>query len=88
MIERVSQLPLIDLQYLESLSCFQIPVRHLLDEIVRAYFLYVHPHLPILNEADFWSMYSGEATGELKMSLFVFHAMISTACGVSYLLGS
>lgn len=84
-VDKVSDLPLDDLQYLESISCFQVPVRHVLDEIMRAYFLYVHPHLPILKEAEFWRMYSGDTSGGFKMSLFVFHAMISTACGVSSL---
>jgi hypothetical protein len=80
-----SNIPSEDLKYLEYLGCFQLPLQHHLHELVRAYFLYVHPHLPIINEGQFWDTYLGrEEGGEVsRLSLFVFQAMLLVSCSVS-----
>ncbi|KAJ5912019.1 uncharacterized protein N7473_001322 [Penicillium subrubescens] len=44
------------------------------------YFLYVHPCLPVINEAEFWPMLNQEATGKSSFSLLVFQAMMFAAC--------
>lgn len=55
-----------------------------MDQIVRQYFLHVHPLLPILNEGDFWEMYYNKRSGEsMSMSLLVFQAMMFVSCNVS-----
>ncbi|KAL2848972.1 hypothetical protein BJX68DRAFT_276164 [Aspergillus pseudodeflectus] len=75
-----SEIPQEDIQYLNLKGCFRVPSGGTLDEFVRKYFLYVHPCLPIINEAEFWQMYyhqSGvEQTG---VTLFTFQAMLFAA---------
>ena len=76
-----------DASFLEQRRCLHVPARPILDEFIREYFLHVHPILPVLNERDFWSMYSGpdpHAPGRTRMSLFVFQAMLFISCPVSF----
>lgn len=82
---RLHAIPAEDVNYLESQGCLHIPTRPSLDEFVRHYFLQVHVVLPILNEGDFWEMYSqGNKPGgsREKMSLLVFQAMLYASCNV------
>ncbi|KAL2828811.1 hypothetical protein BJY01DRAFT_255256 [Aspergillus pseudoustus] len=72
-----------DTQYLNLKGCFQVPSGATLDEFVRTYFLYVHPCLPIINEAEFWQIYyhqSTPGTDESGISLFTFQAMLFASC--------
>jgi hypothetical protein len=57
-----------------------IPKRHLLDELIREYFLHVHPNLPVIDEADFWDTYNGTITSSI--SVMCLHAMMFAACSV------
>lgn len=85
-----------DVDFMEAEGCFHLPTRPILDQIVRQYFLHVHPLLPLLNEGDFWEMYyyshsHRRTEGEEqpppppKLSLLVFQAIIFVACNVSTL---
>ncbi|OQU94611.1 Fungal specific transcription factor domain-containing protein [Cladophialophora immunda] len=70
-----------DVQYLERLGCYRVPSRALLDEFVKAYFRYIHPHQPILDEGDFWRVYTSPPTAQPRtISIFVFQAMLFAAC--------
>ncbi|VZI11919.1 unnamed protein product, partial [Fusarium fujikuroi] len=69
-----------DINYLEGQGCFRVPTPEALDEFVQEYFLHVHPALPLLDEAWFWTIYSRPARGRSNLSLFVFQAMLFTAC--------
>ncbi|KAL4914576.1 hypothetical protein BDW62DRAFT_204466 [Aspergillus aurantiobrunneus] len=73
-----SEIPQDDTQHLNLKGCFRVPSGATLDEFVRKYFLYVHPCLPIINEAEFWQMYYHQSgTGEdNRVSLFTFQAML------------
>lgn len=73
-----------DINYLEGQGCFRVPTPEALDEFVQEYFLHVHPALPLLDEAWFWTIYSRPARGRSNLSLFVFQAMLFTACSVCY----
>lgn len=80
-----------DVSYLEMQGCFRIPTKPVLDELVKQYFLHVHPIMPLYNEGDFWEMYgapSGSASEHGRVSLLIFQAMLFSACRVSRLLGS
>jgi hypothetical protein len=82
----LSSIPPEDLEYLDHLGCLQLPQRDSLDELVRAYFLYVHSHLPLIDEGNFWDTYLSRqfgVRGASRMSLFVFQAMLLVACSVS-----
>ncbi|EXA34695.1 hypothetical protein FOVG_14112 [Fusarium oxysporum f. sp. pisi HDV247] len=71
-----------DIRYLESRSCLSVPTPDALDDFIREYFLHVHPGLPLLDEAQFWAVYSGdkEPCGEPTISLFLFQAMLFASC--------
>lgn len=75
-----------DIRYLKMKRCLYVPRRSLLDEFVRGYFQYIHPLLPVLDESEFWHLYSSpeESSGRVKrMSLFTFQAMLCASCAVS-----
>ncbi|KAF4457418.1 fungal specific transcription factor domain-containing protein [Fusarium austroafricanum] len=70
-----------DVSYLRQQGCFNVPPKHILDEIVREYFLHVHPMLPFMDERAFWEKYScveGQSTN--KLSLFLIQAMLFASC--------
>ncbi|KAI7762207.1 hypothetical protein LZL87_006602 [Fusarium oxysporum] len=71
-----------DLNYMEAQGCLHVPSRPILDSFVEQYFRHHHPLLPLLNEGDFWEMYSQkESTGpQATMSLLVFQAMLFASC--------
>lgn len=75
-----------DINFMEAKGCLHIPVKHLLDEFIRQYFLHIHPFLPILDEGSFWTMYQGEelqSSSGTRISLLVLQAMLFASCGVS-----
>lgn len=87
-INNLSSLLAQDVSYLEMQGCFRIPTKPVLDELVKQYFLHVHPIMPLYNEGEFWEMYgasSGAAPGHGRVSLLVFQAMLFSACRVSRL---
>ncbi|KAF4975212.1 hypothetical protein FZEAL_7969 [Fusarium zealandicum] len=75
-----------DLSHLQAQGCLQLPSKTILDEFIRHYFLYVHPMLPLLNEADFWKSYeatlpdAGLECGGSPVSLFLLQAMMFASC--------
>ncbi|KAH7199011.1 uncharacterized protein B0J16DRAFT_392959 [Fusarium flagelliforme] len=78
-ITNLSSLHTDDVNYLESQGCFKIPESTFLDNLVRAYFRYAHPILPVVNEAEFWSIYdSGGKAGRIPFILL--SAMLFVAC--------
>ncbi|KAK0387795.1 hypothetical protein NLU13_4040 [Sarocladium strictum] len=71
-----------EVQRLEDQGALKVPSGEVLHEFIRHYFLYVHPCLPILNEASFWSLYSGQgpgSSGAEGISLALFQAMLLAA---------
>lgn len=83
----ISHLSPVQVQLLEEQGCFKVPSGSVLREFVRQYFLYVHPCLPILNEAAFWSMYQEQGINNQSydrgISLVLFQAMLFAASRVS-----
>ncbi|KAH6715892.1 hypothetical protein BKA61DRAFT_733726 [Leptodontidium sp. MPI-SDFR-AT-0119] len=75
-----------DFKFLEFKGCFHLPARPVLDDLVREYFLHVHPVLPVIDERSFWEMYfprenNRRRSGGQKIPLFVFRAMLFVSCG-------
>ncbi|PMD32631.1 hypothetical protein L207DRAFT_396203, partial [Hyaloscypha variabilis F] len=67
---------------LEKGGCLHIPTTTTLDHLIKAYFLYVHPNLPIVDEGHFWSIYTNQEETRSKpsrISLFLFQAMLFAA---------
>lgn len=72
-----------DIRYMELTGSLHIPMRPVLDELLREYFMHVHPVLPVIDERSFWSMYEDSITDLEKpgrLSLFVFQSMLFAAC--------
>lgn len=85
--ETLSHIAPEDFKFLEYKGCFHLPARPILDDLVREYFLHVHPMLPIIDEKAFWEMYvpregNAKRCGQRKIPLFVFRAMLFVSCGV------
>ncbi|KAF4950264.1 hypothetical protein FGADI_8315 [Fusarium gaditjirri] len=78
-LQKISQQ---DLNYMEAQGCLHVPTRPILDNFVEQYFRHHHPLLPLLNEGDFWDMYSQrESKGpQDTMSLLVFQAILFASC--------
>lgn len=79
---RLSSLPTEDVEYLISKRCLHVPKKDALDEFVTKYFAMVHPFVPLIDEAEFWSIYNGTA-GICTLSLFLFQAILFSSCAVS-----
>jgi len=74
-----------DATALEKGGCLHIPTTTTLDHLIKAYFLYVHPNLPIVDEGHFWSIYTNQEETRSKpsrISLFLFQAMLFAASNV------
>ncbi|KAH7317793.1 hypothetical protein BKA65DRAFT_515202 [Rhexocercosporidium sp. MPI-PUGE-AT-0058] len=74
-----------DFKFLEFKGCFHLPARPILNELVKEYFLHVHPVLPVIDERSFWEMYfpregSGKRSTNPKIPLFVFRARLFVSC--------
>ena len=74
-----------DREYLRSQGCFQLPSVPAFYGLMRAYFSLIHPNLPIINEADFWSLWSpdGDTFHVGQFSILVLQAMSFAATSVS-----
>lgn len=85
-VGNIHTIPYEDVNYLESQGCLHVPNRPILDVFLRSYFMHVHVFLPLIDEGDFWDMYSGSptTTGGVKtaVSLLVLQAMIFSTCNV------
>ncbi|KAI5468138.1 hypothetical protein BGZ63DRAFT_478779 [Mariannaea sp. PMI_226] len=71
-----------DLDFLYKQGCFVIPERHVLDEFIQKYFLFIHPILPLINEADFWAMYNSKTLPDRsydRISILVLQGMLFTS---------
>ncbi|CAK7219908.1 hypothetical protein SCUCBS95973_003980 [Sporothrix curviconia] len=72
-----------DAMLLEQRGCLHVPNKPILDEIMKQYFLHVHPMVPLLNELDFWTMYNSPAPLSApfcQMPLFLFQCMLFIVC--------
>ncbi|KAF4984938.1 hypothetical protein FDECE_16967 [Fusarium decemcellulare] len=72
-----------NLNLLIACGCFDIPNRDTLEPFFENYFLYIHPFLPILNEAHFWQAFTSSSGIDLvaqgKLPLALLFAMLYTA---------
>lgn len=76
-----------DFNHLFAQGCLRVPSKPILDEFIRHYFLYIHPLLPLLNEADFWNAYdpipSNTANPGTPVSMLLLQSMMFASCTVS-----
>ncbi|CEI38438.1 unnamed protein product [Fusarium venenatum] len=81
-INNLSSLHTDDVKYLESQGCFKVPEISCLDDLIRAFFRYAHPILPVINEAEFWSVYDPLASdgNNTRLPVILLSAMLFVAC--------
>lgn len=84
-INNLSSLHTDDINYLDSQGCFKLPESSCLDHLVRAFFHHAHPILPVVNEAEFWSIYDPLTSGgkTSRVPVILLSAMLFVACEVS-----
>ncbi|KAG9256007.1 fungal-specific transcription factor domain-containing protein [Emericellopsis atlantica] len=76
-----------DLAYLQNKGCFHFPDKHILDQLLLSYFDYIHPHMPFIDETEFWDMYRTHFhspgtpldAGQHCFSILLFQAMLFAA---------
>lgn len=76
-----------DLEFLYNQGCFIVPQRHVLDEFIHKYFSFIHPILPILNEADFWALYNSKTSPSVcydRLSILVLQGILFTSSTVRH----
>ncbi|SPO04693.1 uncharacterized protein DNG_07378 [Cephalotrichum gorgonifer] len=75
-----------DVNYLELKQCLRLPSRPYLDEFLQQYFRYIHPFLPLVDEAFFWDVYLDSDNNDdclhPRFPLIVLQAMLFTACSL------
>ncbi|KAL3481302.1 fungal-specific transcription factor domain-containing protein [Aspergillus californicus] len=64
--------------YLDSQSCFRLPVQSSWHSMLQVYFRHVNPLVPVLDEASFWR--STRENTQSSISLFVAQAVLFAAC--------
>lgn len=73
-------LPPENMTFLHSKGALEIPSQESMEEFVNQYFKEIHPMLPVIDEAQFWAIFTGNSTQ--RFSLFVFQALLFVSCSV------
>ncbi|KAK7223893.1 hypothetical protein V2G26_011896 [Clonostachys chloroleuca] len=79
----IANIPPQDVNFLELQGCLRVPIRPLLDEFLQQYFLHVHPMLPLVNEGDFWDLYSQNprsTSPDDRLSLLLLQTILFASC--------
>jgi len=79
----IHAIPHQDVTYLEAQGCLHVPITPVLNVFMSKYFAYIHLFLPLIDEGEFWDMYSQSSQSKNKISLFVLFAMLFASCNVS-----
>ncbi|GKT45909.1 cutinase transcription factor 1 beta [Colletotrichum spaethianum] len=82
-IGNLHKIPSQDVNYLEFQGCLHVPARPMLDDFVEQYYLHIHPLIPLIDEGEFWDMYSQTERGVASndtMSLLLFQTMLFSSC--------
>ncbi|KAL2846513.1 fungal-specific transcription factor domain-containing protein [Aspergillus pseudodeflectus] len=62
--------------FVRSQGALRVPIQEVLDVFTKHYFLYVHPCLPVVDEALFWRKYRCPDGSAGKISTLLFQAML------------
>ncbi|KAL2872695.1 Zn(II)2Cys6 transcription factor [Aspergillus lucknowensis] len=65
--------------FVRSQGALRVPIQEVLDAFTKHYFLYVHPCLPVVDEAAFWRNYRSVDGSAGKISTLLFQAMLFAA---------
>ena len=69
-----------DLDYLVKKGAFTLPPPAVQESFLRAYFLFIHPFLPVVPEDESWREYEHDLN---RTSLVLYWSMLFAACPVS-----
>ncbi|KAL3471525.1 hypothetical protein BJX99DRAFT_263187 [Aspergillus californicus] len=69
----------IERSVLETQECLHFPKKAELEVFFHNYFLYVHPLLPLLDGASFWTAYQRTLQGTPKLPVLLVRAMLFSA---------
>ncbi|KAL5003475.1 fungal-specific transcription factor domain-containing protein [Aspergillus recurvatus] len=69
----------VNLTFVKSQMALKVPIQEVLDVFVKHYFLYVHPFLPMVDEAAFWTKYRSSDASAGKISTLLFQTMLFAA---------
>ncbi|KAF5250697.1 hypothetical protein FANTH_4140 [Fusarium anthophilum] len=77
-IGNLHAIPYQDVTYLEAQGCLHVPNPLILDVFMKAYFIYAHAFIPLIDEGEFWEMFSPTTSSSPKTmtSLLVLRAML------------
>ncbi|KAH8703056.1 hypothetical protein BGW36DRAFT_82243 [Talaromyces proteolyticus] len=85
-LDGLEHLSMKDRALLELQGCFYLPAQPQFDDFLVHYFRHIHPYLPMLDETNFWQIYSDVGSGTQRenstISLFVLQAMLFAAAGI------
>ncbi|EYB24554.1 hypothetical protein FG05_06456 [Fusarium graminearum] len=81
-INNLNSLNANDVKYLDSQGCLRVPESNCLDNLIRTFFRYAHPILPVINEAEFWSSYDPLTSDDntSRVPVVLLSAMLFVAC--------
>ncbi|RDW90444.1 putative Zn(II)2Cys6 transcription factor [Aspergillus mulundensis] len=68
-----------NLTFVKAQTALKVPIQEVLDVFVNHYFLYVHPFLPVVDEAVFWRKYRSLDASAGKISTLLFQTMLFAA---------
>ncbi|KAL4910151.1 hypothetical protein BDW74DRAFT_173617 [Aspergillus multicolor] len=68
-----------NLAFVKAQMALKVPIQEVLDVFVKHYFLYVHPFLPVVDEALFWRKYRSLDASAGKISTLLFQTMLFAA---------
>lgn len=68
-----------DMEYLKAKGAFDLPPRHLQEDLVEAFFADVHPTAPVINKSEFLSEFYGKGSPS-RLLLFAMFTSGSRAC--------
>ncbi|KAF5712449.1 cutinase transcription factor 1 beta [Fusarium globosum] len=77
-VGNIHAIPYQDVTYLEAQGCLHVPNPLILDVFTKAYFTYAHVFIPLIDEGEFWEMFSPatNSSQRISMSLLVLRAML------------
>lgn len=77
------RIPTEDLEFLSKKGALQLPEETLRNELLKAYFKFVHPFMPLLDRKEFMEITMGVDTTRKKIGLLLFQAVMFAGSAVS-----
>lgn len=76
------RIPVEDLEFLAKKGALQLPDENLRNELLKAYFKFVHPFMPLLDRKEFMEIMMGVDPSRKKIGLLLFQAVMFAGSAV------